>query len=97
MLAGEDIVKDMARGPEAYLQMWERAYGIAPNACSNPSSLLSPATFASRVRPGMTDWATPNAVGQPDRRLGNSSATARRGRGDRAVQQRGQGDPVVRS
>ena len=25
MLAGQDIVKDMARGSEAYLQMWERA------------------------------------------------------------------------
>ena len=62
----------MAAGSEAYLQMWERAYGIAPNACSNPSSLLSPATFGSRVKAGMTDWATLKAVGQPDRRLGNS-------------------------
>ena len=33
-----DIVKDMSRGPEAYLQMWERAYGVAPNACTNPAS-----------------------------------------------------------
>ena len=29
MQAGNDIVKDMSRGPEAYLQMWERAYGVA--------------------------------------------------------------------
>ena len=28
MQAGPDIVTDLARGPEAYLQMWERAYGV---------------------------------------------------------------------
>ena len=72
MQAGDDIVKDMARGPEAYLQMWERAYGIKPNACTNPSSKLSPATFTSRVKAGMTSLATLNAVGQPDRRLGST-------------------------
>ena len=38
MQAGDDIVKDMSRGPEAYLQMWERAYGVKPNACTNPAS-----------------------------------------------------------
>ena len=31
--AGDAIVDDLARGPEAYLQMWERAIGIAPDAC----------------------------------------------------------------
>ena len=50
MQAGNDIVKDMSRGPEAYLQMWERAYGVKPNACTNPASQLSPATFASSVQ-----------------------------------------------
>ncbi len=72
MQAGNDIVKDMARGPEAYLQVWERAYGIKPNACTNPASKLTPATFSSKVRAGMTSWATLNAVGQPDRRLGST-------------------------
>ncbi len=72
MLAGEDIVKDMARGPEAYLQMWERAYGIKPNACTTASSRLSPDVIASRVRAGMSSWATLQAVGQPSRRLGTT-------------------------
>ncbi len=72
MQAGDDIVKDMARGPEAYLQMWERAYGVRPNGCTNPTSQLSPSTFTSRVRAGMTSWQTLTAVGQPDRRLGNT-------------------------
>jgi hypothetical protein len=30
MIAGDGIVKEMARGAEAYLQMWERAEGIRP-------------------------------------------------------------------
>jgi hypothetical protein len=32
-IAGDEIVRDMARGSEAYLQMWERAVGVAPMAC----------------------------------------------------------------
>jgi hypothetical protein len=72
MLAGEDIVKDMSRGPEAYLQMWERAYGIESNACTDASSRLSPSTIASRVKAGMSSWATLQAIGQPSRRLGST-------------------------
>jgi hypothetical protein len=33
MLAGDEIVKDMANGAEAYLQMWERADGIRDPGC----------------------------------------------------------------
>jgi hypothetical protein len=29
-VAGPDIVQDLARGAEAYLQMWERAYDSVP-------------------------------------------------------------------
>lgn len=69
MQAGQDIVTDMARGSEAYLQMWERAYGVRPDACTNPDTGLAPSVFSSRVTPGMTAWATLKAVGQPHRRL----------------------------
>lgn len=72
MQAGDAIVKDMSRGPEAYLQMWERAYGVKPNACTNATSRLAPGTLASRVRAGMTPWGTLAAVGQPSRRLGRA-------------------------
>jgi hypothetical protein len=72
MQAGTDIVTDMSRGPEAYLQMWERAYGVRPNACRNPSSKHSPAYLRSKVRPGMSSWATLVAAGQPSRRLGRT-------------------------
>jgi hypothetical protein len=68
-LAGDDIVKDMERGPEAYLQMWERAYGVAPNACTNPGTAKSPAFFRSKLAPGTGWWQALELVGQPDRRL----------------------------
>ncbi len=70
MQAGPDIVTDLARGSEAYLQMWERAYGVAPDACHVPAAQrLTPGAFERRVRAGMSDWATLKAVGQPHRRL----------------------------
>ncbi len=33
---GEGFVRDMRRGPEAYLQMWERAYGVPPSLAARP-------------------------------------------------------------
>ncbi|HET7684331.1 MAG TPA: hypothetical protein VFK34_11760 [Marmoricola sp.] len=69
-LAGDGIVKDLARGPEAYLQMWERAYGIAPNACSFAGQQLSRSSFTALPK-GLTTWQVLQRVGQPDRRLGN--------------------------
>jgi hypothetical protein len=72
MQAGDDIVKDMSRGPEAYLQMWERAYGIKSNACTNPETRLTPAQIRSRVKAGLTSWQTLQAIGQPNRRLGTA-------------------------
>src|SRR3954452_17915472 len=35
-LAGDQIVDDMSRGAEAYLEMWERALGIPASACRSP-------------------------------------------------------------
>jgi hypothetical protein len=68
-IAGDDIVEDMARGPEAYLQMWERAYGATPNACTNPANLRTPAFFHTNVTAGTGWWDAIKTVGQPDRRL----------------------------
>jgi hypothetical protein len=69
-LAGDDIVKDMERGPEAYLQMWERAYGVTPNACTNPANKRSAAYFRGHLPAGTGWWDVLQRVGQPDRRLG---------------------------
>ena len=68
---GKAIVKDMARGAEGYLQMWERAEGVAPNACWNPDQRRSPAFF-SALDPGATTWQVLQQAGQPDTRLGRS-------------------------
>jgi hypothetical protein len=50
---GERFVKDMLRGPEAYLEMWERAYGVPKVA------------RPSRARRGMTVRALLMRAGQP--------------------------------
>lgn len=81
MQAGDAIVKDMERGPEAYLQMWERGYGIAPDACTHPDQALAPNRFRTGLHRGDDWWTVLNEVGQPHRRLGNTfSYCADRGR-----------------
>ncbi len=77
--AGSAIVKDLARGPEAYLQTWERAYGIGSNACTNGGK-LSVKRF-KKIRRGTTSWNVLRQVGQPDRRLGTSFTYCARGAG----------------
>ncbi|WP_408897064.1 hypothetical protein ACJ5H2_19335 [Nocardioides sp. R1-1] len=67
---GARIVDDMARGAEAYLQMWERAYGVRPDSCRNPELRPSLAQAQARVRPGMSTEEVLRAVGQPYERLG---------------------------
>jgi hypothetical protein len=74
-LAGADgtaFAADMARGAEAYLQTWERAFGIDPDSCRNPGQRKSVATVRSRVTPGMTTLQVMRAVGQPWTRLGST-------------------------
>jgi hypothetical protein len=72
MQAGPDILKDMYRGPEAYLQMWERAYGARPDACTNPGQKHSKAFFADKIHPGAGWWKVVMTAGQPHRRLGTT-------------------------
>ncbi|WP_051551609.1 hypothetical protein [Nocardioides sp. URHA0020] len=69
---GARIEDDMARGAEAYLQMWERAEGVAPDSCRNPGLRKRVATVERLVRRGMTTTAVMKAVGQPYQRLGTT-------------------------
>ncbi|MDQ4008399.1 MAG: hypothetical protein M3211_09930 [Actinomycetota bacterium] len=69
-LAGDRIVQDMARGPEAYLQMWERAVGVTNDGCRQPSA-RSPVSAFDGLGHGMTARAVLLAVGQPHSRLGD--------------------------
>ena len=70
-LAGDEIVEDMARGPEAYLQMWERAIGIAPDSCRDDVDDLKKSQMR-RLDAGMSPEQVLRTVGQPSSRVGRS-------------------------
>lgn len=82
---GADIVDDMARGAEAYLQTWERAYGVRPDSCRNPGLRRQWSKVRGLVRPGMTTTAVMRAVGQPYQRLGASYRFCAKAPGDPKV------------
>ena len=67
---GAALTDDMSRGPEAYLQMWERAEGIAPDSCRNPSLAKKVRAVQRLVRPGLSTRAVMDRLGQPYTRLG---------------------------
>jgi hypothetical protein len=83
---GKKILDDMARGAEAYLQMWERAYGIAPDSCRNPGNRLPVATVQRRLRPGMSTTQVMKVVGQPYTRLGREFGFCAKGTGGSKVE-----------
>jgi hypothetical protein len=61
---GEALAQDMLRGPEAYLQMWERAVGIPVGACGSPQSDLT-ARGLGKLRLAMPAKALLRRAGQP--------------------------------
>jgi hypothetical protein len=65
-VGGEEAVEDLARGAEAYLQMWERAVGVP----SEPRSARGRFTSRGlgRVRLGDTSGSLLRRAGQPRRR-----------------------------
>jgi hypothetical protein len=67
---GAAIEDDMARGTEAYLQMWERAEGIKPDSCRNPGLRKTVDQVRSLITPGLTTVQVMHRVGQPYLRLG---------------------------
>ena len=82
---GAAITEDMTRGPEAYLQMWERAEGIAPDSCRNASLRKPVATVQRLLRAGLSTRAVLTAVGQPYTRLGRSFGFCAKERGHKKV------------
>jgi len=73
--AGDEIVEDLARGAEAYLQMWERALGIAATTCDS-----GPAAPLAAAQPGMTPEQVLLALGQPVARQGDTFTYCLNGR-----------------
>jgi hypothetical protein len=66
-LGGEAMAKDMADGAEAYIQMWERAHGIAATRCASSHGVLT-RRGRGPLRLG-DDWqALLRRAGQPQQR-----------------------------
>ena len=82
-LAGGAIVEDLARGSEAYLQMWEQALGVEGNGCADGSALRRAAAFRDLPR-GASTRRVLFAVGQPAARIDHAySYCARTASGER--------------
>ncbi|MEA2433395.1 MAG: hypothetical protein QOG54_852 [Actinomycetota bacterium] len=69
--AGNEIMEDMARGPEAYLQMWERALGISGDACRSDIADLTDEQVGT-LQLGMTPRQVMETLGQPSTRVGEN-------------------------
>jgi hypothetical protein len=82
---GARIEADMERGAEAYLQMWERAEGIAPDSCRNPELRRSVDRATALIHRGMTTKQVMEAVGQPYERLGSTYSFCAKAPGDPKV------------
>lgn len=86
---GDAIVTDLSRGPEAFLQTWERAQGIAPDPCRNPDLRRSTGDFRAAVRDLVRHGADAQQVlvelGQPWSRVGTEFTYCATGGGDREV------------
>ena len=66
MLAGRRIVRDMGRGAEAYLQMWERATGVPAVSCDRwRQRFLTARGFSGRVQLGQRPKRVLRRAGQP--------------------------------
>ncbi|NUS53228.1 MAG: hypothetical protein HOQ22_19580, partial [Nocardioidaceae bacterium] len=68
---GSAIVADMTRGPEAYLQTWERATGVGNDACRDPRAMRR-ASVIRGLPAGLTWEQVLRRAGQPHTRLGTT-------------------------
>ena len=82
---GAALGADLARGAEAYLQTWERAWGLAPDSCRNPALRRSVRAFTRAADPGIGARALMRRVGQPWQRLGREFTYCAKRPGKRRV------------
>ncbi|WP_354697738.1 hypothetical protein DSM112329_03378 [Paraconexibacter sp. AEG42_29] len=78
-IAGEEIVADMGRGAEAYLQMWERAVGVGVPGC-RAARLRFTGAGIGLLRFGATAEDLLRGAGQPQRRVGRTFTYCVRGK-----------------
>lgn len=65
---GQAIADDMARGAEAYLEMWERAVGVANDACRDPE-VIKDESVITGIPLGTSVQGVLFKAGQPHTRL----------------------------
>ncbi|MEO6859011.1 MAG: hypothetical protein ABI323_10550 [Solirubrobacteraceae bacterium] len=70
-MSGGKMTADMFRGAEAYLQMWERSYGVPATSC-RPAAGRVGATGLGPLRLGSSSESLLYAAGQPSARPGRS-------------------------
>lgn len=68
---GAAFLRDVQNGPEAYLQMWERATGIVGDSCRPDVADLTSGDL-KKLKHGMSADAVLAALGQPHTRIGQS-------------------------
>ena len=74
LLAGDmadQILDDLSRGPEVYLQMWERAIGITPDSCRDDVVDITDEQLDSLDK-GMSAEEIVKTLGQPSTRTGEA-------------------------
>ncbi len=81
---GSQIVDDMGRGPEAYLQTWERAQGVRNDSCRDPRTLQR-ASLVRGLTKGTSATRVLQKVGQPHTRLGSRFGYCARSSSGRTV------------
>ena len=66
LIAGDEIIRDMGRGAEAYLQMWERTYGVPEVSCGGWNKRkLTASGIGSQLRVGEGYRRVLRRAGQP--------------------------------
>ena len=70
LIAGDEIIRDMGRGAEAYLQMWERTYGVPEVSCGGWNKRkLTASGIGSQLRVGEGYRRVLHRAGQPVKRM----------------------------
>ncbi len=90
-IGGDEVVQDLGRGAEAYLQMWERAQGVPPTRCQ-PARGRVTRRGLGRVRLGASSGALLRRAGQPAKRKRAWTWCARQAPGRRRAVARGPRD-----
>ncbi|HEX6715222.1 MAG TPA: hypothetical protein VF066_17660, partial [Thermoleophilaceae bacterium] len=82
--AGDEIVDDLARGAEAYLQMWERAVGVRSAPTLSAKTRLRVRSLG-KLRLGQSYVGALQSAGQPSKRDGRVWTWDLAGNGGKAV------------